>query len=192
MMDSILELEQKIQSIEKELRMVKQAVAEIKRLPQQVLSDEICVVCYFTYSLLLPKAEGQNGMVAGNFVIRNLGSSPLEHPYICLRVSPKEHVALSAKLGGGIQYDRRLNPLVMEAWQYMNEEAENIAEEKGEFWLKPVHVSRIEPGQTLSFSNFQFQVGKREISTTYKADGFFFCQQLPNGVRALNHIVVHA
>ncbi|ASS99495.1 hypothetical protein VC88_07570 [Geobacillus sp. A8] len=191
MMDRIPELEQKIQAIEQELRMVKQVVAEIKRLPQQVLSNEICVVCYFTYSLLLPKTEGQKGMIAGNFVIRNLGSSPLEHPYICLRVSPKEHMALSAKLGGGIQYDRRLNPLVMEAWQYMNEEAENIAEEKGEFWLKPIHVSRIEPGQTLSFSNFQFQVGMREVATTYKMDGFFFCQQLPNGVRALNHIVVH-
>ncbi|ALA71776.1 hypothetical protein GT50_17670 [Geobacillus stearothermophilus 10] len=192
MMDEILKLEQKIQSIEKELRAVKQAVTEMKQLPKQVLSDEICVICYFTYSLLLPKAGGQKGIIAGNFVIRNMGSSPLENPYICLRVSPKEHMVLSAKLGDDIQYDRRLNPLVMEPWRYMNKEAENMVEEKGEFWLKPVHVSRIEPGQHLSFSNFQFQVSMNEAPSTYKVNGFFFCQQLPNGVRSLNHIVVHA
>ncbi|WP_160157579.1 hypothetical protein [Geobacillus sp. TFV-3] len=191
-MDRIPELEKKIQAIEKELRVVKQAVAEMKRLPQQVSSDEICVICYFTYSLLLPKTGGQKGIIAGNFVIRNMGSFPLEQPYICLRVSPKERMALSAKLGDGIQYDRRLNPLVMESWQYMNEEAENIVEEKGEFWLKPIHVSRIESGQNLSFSNFQLQFSMNEAPTTYKVDGFFFCQQLPNGVRALNHIAVHA
>lgn len=192
MMDRIPELEKKIQAIEKELRVVKQAVTEMKRLPQQVLSDDICVICYFTYSLLLPKAGGQKASIVGNFIVRNMGSSPLEHPYICLRVSPKEHMALSAKLGDDIQYDRRLNPLVMESWQYMNEEAENMVEEKGEFWLKPIHAPRIESGQNLSFSNFQFQVSMNEAPTTYKVDGFFFCQQLPNGVRALNHIVVHA
>ncbi|TCK04343.1 UNVERIFIED_ORG: hypothetical protein BDK47_10819 [Anoxybacillus amylolyticus] len=191
-MNNIPELERKIQAIEEELRVVKQAVTEMKRLPQQVLSDEICVICYFTYSLLLPKTGGQKAIIVGNFIVRNMGSSPLEHPYICLRVSPKEHMVLSAKLGDDIQYDRRLNPLVMESWQYMNEEAENMVEEKGEFWLKPIHVLRIESGQNLSFSNFQFRVSMNEAPTTYKVDGFFFCQQLPNGVRALNHIVVHA
>jgi hypothetical protein len=47
-----------------------------------------------------------------------------------------------------------LNPLVMEPWQYIDENANKIVEERGEFWLKPVRVSQIKPGQKLAFSNF--------------------------------------
>ncbi|WP_031409559.1 hypothetical protein [Geobacillus vulcani] len=190
-MSSLADMESKIQAIEKELHIVKQALKEMKSLPQHNKHDGIQAICYFTYSLLLPKAKGHKGTVAANFIIRNMGSNPLDHPFICLRVTPKERIALSAKLGDGIQYDQRINPLVMESWNYMSEQAEQMGEEKGEFWLKPVRVSRIEPGQSLSFSNFQFQFEMGEEQMTYKMEGFFFCQQFPQGVRALNHIIIH-
>ncbi|MFC0296648.1 hypothetical protein [Geobacillus jurassicus] len=191
MIHRLPEMENKISTIEKELQAVKQALKELKNSSQQK-HDEIQAISYFTYSLLLPKTTGYKGTVIGNFTIRNIGSIPLENPFICLRVTPKEHIALSAKLGDDVQYDRRVNPVVMEAWQYMTEQAKQMVEEKGEFWLKPIRVSRIEPGQNLSFSNFQFQIHMGEEQTTYKMEGFFFCQQLPDGIRALNHIAIHA
>ncbi|OKO93526.1 hypothetical protein RA955_11430 [Geobacillus proteiniphilus] len=191
MISHLPEMENKIRAIEKELHVVKQALKEMKNLTQQDKHDEIRAICYFTYSLLLPKTAGHKGTVAANFTIRNMGSVPLDNPFICLRVTPKEHIALSAKLGDGIQYDQRINPLVMEPWNYMTAQAEQMAEEKGEFWLKPVRVSKIEPGQNLSFSNFQFQIDMGEQPTTYKMEGFFFCQQFPDGMRALNNIVIH-
>ncbi|ABO66920.1 hypothetical protein [Geobacillus thermodenitrificans] len=192
MVSRLPEIENKIHAIEKELYIVKQALKEIKNLRQQNKLDGIQAICYFTYSLLLPNTKGNKATVAANFVIRNMGSIPLDNPFICLRVTPKERIALSAKLGDEIQYDQRINPLVMEPWNYMSEQAEQMVEEKGEFWLKPVRVSRIEPGQTLSFSNFQFHLEMGEERMTYKMEGFFFCRQFQEGVRALNHIIIHS
>jgi hypothetical protein len=192
MSDQLLDVEKKVRALERDIQAVKQTLNEIKKAKEQGKGiDQISVIPYFTYSLLLPKAEGQKGTVVGNFVIYNTGSVPLENPIICLKVMPKERAILSAKLGEDVQYDRRLNPLVMEPWQYINEDANKIVEEKGEFWLKPVHISKIEAGQKLSFSNFQIKFDISEEQTTYKVEGFFYCKQLQNGVRALNNIVIH-
>ncbi|WP_044748090.1 hypothetical protein [Bacillus alveayuensis] len=192
MSDLLFEAEKKIRVLEREIREVKETLNEIKNTKEKVNNGQyVSVISYFTYSLLLPKTVEQNGTVIGNFVIHNTGSVPLETPFICLKVTPKERAMLSAKLGEDVQYDRRLNLLVMEPWQYINEDANKIVEEKGEFWLKPIHISQIEPGQKLSFSNFQLKFEIREEQTTYKVEGFFYCKQLTNGVRALNNIVIH-
>jgi hypothetical protein len=193
MSDLLLEVEKKVSALERDIQAVKQTLNEIKKAKEQGKDiHDVNVISYFTYSFLLPKGADQNGTVIGNFVIHNTGSVPLENPIICLKVMPKERAILSAKLGEDVQYDRRLNPLVMEPWQYIDENADKIVEEKGEFWLKPVHISQIEPGQKLAFSNFQLKFDIKEEQTTYKVEGFFYCKQLPNGVRALNNIVIHA
>jgi hypothetical protein len=192
MSDLLLDVEKKVRMLEQNIQAVKQTLNEIKKAKEQRKDiHHVNVISYFTYSLLLPKTAEQKGTVVGNFVIHNTGSVPLENPIICLKVIPKEHAILSAKLGEDVQYDRRLNPLVMESWQYINEDANKIVEDKGEFWLKPVHISQIEPGQKLSFSNFQLKFEIREEQTIYKMEGFFYCKQLQNGVRALNNIVIH-
>ncbi|RAK22123.1 hypothetical protein B0I26_102111 [Anoxybacillus vitaminiphilus] len=192
MSDSIFEVEKKIRMLERDIQEVKERLNEIKKAKEQGNDRQhVSALSYFTYSLLLPKTTEQKGTVIANFVIHNTGSVPLENPFICLKVMPKERAILSAKLGEDVQYDRRLNPLVMEPWQYINEDANKIVEEKGEFWLKPVHISQIEAGQKLSFSNFQLKFDIEEEQTTYKVEGFFYCKQLPNGVRALNNIVIH-
>ncbi|WP_457786404.1 hypothetical protein [Geobacillus sp. Geo 8.1] len=191
------EVENKIRVLEQEIKAVKQVINDIKGAVNQEkhMEEDVQAIAYFTYSLLLPRTAGagQKGTVVGNFVIRNIGSVPLENPFICLKIIPKEQAVLSAKLGEDVQYDHRLNPLIMESWTYMMEQGEQIVEEKGEFWLKPIRVSRIEPKQRLAFSNFQFTFAAREHPTSYKVkvEGFFFCQQLPNGIRSLNNIVIH-
>ena len=188
----LLEVEKKVRTLERDIQAVKQTLNEIKKAKEQGKGiPHISVISYFTYSLLLPKTAEQKGTIVGNFVIHNTGSVPLENPFICLKVMPKERAILSAKLGEDVQYDRRLNPLVMEPWQYIDENADKIVEEKGEFWLKPVHISKIEAGQKLSFSNFQLKFDIREEQTTYKVEGFFYCKQFQSGVRALNNIVIH-
>jgi hypothetical protein len=96
MVSRLPEIENKIHAIEKELYIVKQALKEIKNLRQQNKLDGIQAICYFTYSLLLPNTKGNKATVAANFVIRNMGSIPLDNPFICLRVTPKERIALSA------------------------------------------------------------------------------------------------
>ena len=195
MADSIFEVENKIRALEKEIQEIKERWNEIRKAKEQekkrIHHVNISVISYFTYSFLLTKGGDQKGIVIGNFVIHNIGSAALENPYICLKVTPKECAALSAKLGEDVQYDRRLNPLVMEPWQYIDENANKFVEERGEFWLKPVRVAQIEPGQKLVFSNFQLKFAIRGAQTAYKMEGFFYCKQLQNGVRALNNIVVH-
>ncbi|MBB5323364.1 hypothetical protein HNQ34_000441 [Anoxybacillus tepidamans] len=193
MSDLLLQVEKKIRALEHDIQAIKQTLNEIKNAKEQEKDiHHVNVISYFTYSLLLPKTAERKGTVIGNFVIHNAGAVPLENPFICLKVAPKERAMLSAKLGEDVQYDRRLNPLVMESWQYMNEDANKIVEDKGEFWLKPVHISQIEPKQKLSFSNFQLKFDIREEQTTYKVEGFFYCKQFTNGIRALNNIVIHA
>jgi hypothetical protein len=193
MSDLLLDIEKKVRALERDIQAVKQALNEIKNAKEQGRDiHHVSVISYFTYSFLLPKGTDQKGTVIGNFVIHNTGADPLETPIICLKVTPKERVVLSAKLGEDVQYDRRLNPLVMEPWQYIDENADKIVEEKGEFWLKPVHISQIESGQKLSFSNFQLKFDVSQEQMTYKVEGFFYCKQFPSGVRALNNIVIHA
>ena len=195
MADSIFEVENKIRALEKEIQEIKERWNEIRKAKEQekkrIHHVNISVISYFTYSFLLTKGGDQKGIVIGNFVIHNIGSAALENPYICLKVTPKECAALSAKLGEDVQYDRRLNPLVMEPWQYIDENANKIVEERGEFWLKPVRISQIEPGQKLAFSNFQLKFAIKGVQTFYKMEGFFYCKQLQNGVRALNNIAIH-
>jgi hypothetical protein len=193
MSDLLLEVEKKVRVLERDIQAIKQTLNEIKKAKEQGKDiHHVNVISYFTYSLLLPKTAEQKGTVIGNFVIHNTGSAPLEKPIICLKLTPKERAVLSAKLGEDVQYDRRLNPLVMEPWQYIDENADKMVEEKGEFWLKPVHISQIESGQKLSFSNFQLKFDVSQEQMTYKVEGFFYCKQFPSGVRALNNIVIHA
>ncbi|AEH48285.1 hypothetical protein [Parageobacillus thermoglucosidasius] len=195
MTDSIFEIEHKIRALEREIQEIKERWKEIKSVKEQerkgVDHANISAIAYFTYSFLLPKGDEQKGVVIGSFVIHNIGSAALETPVICLKVTPKECAVLSAKLGEDVQYDRRLNPLVMEPWQYIDENMKKMVEERGEFWIKPVRVSQIEPGQKLAFSNFQLKFDISRVQTSYKMEGFFYCKQLQNGIRALNNIVIH-
>jgi hypothetical protein len=192
MTDSIFEVENKIRALEQEIQEIKERWRKAKEQEKKRIHHvNVSAISYFTYSFLLPKGGDQKGTVIGNFVIHNIGSAALENPFICLKVTPKECAVLSAKLGEDVQYDRRLNPLVMEPWQYIDENANKIVEERGEFWLKPVRVSQIEPGQKLAFSNFQLKFAINEAQTSYKMEGFFYCKQLQNGIRALNNIVIH-
>lgn len=167
--------------------MFKQLFHEIKQSGDR--ANGLHAISYFTYSLLLPKTATQKGTIIGNFIIENIGSVSLESPFICLKIEPKTG-ELSAKLGGDIQYDRRLNPLEMETWQYLHDDAAQLAEEKGEFWLKPTHVSKIEPRQKLFFANFQFKFSTEE-QRSYKIYGFFYCKQFLRGIKSLNNIIIH-
>ncbi|ANB60997.1 hypothetical protein [Anoxybacteroides amylolyticum] len=188
MSHSFEDIEKKIRTLEQELQAVNNLLSEMKKGGNV---PSLQALAYFTYSFVLPINGRKKGTIVGNFIIRNIGSSSLENPVICLKIVPKECAVLTAKLGEHVAYDRRLNPLVMETWEYIDENAERTVEEKGEFWLKPAQIPHIEEGGQLAFSNFQIKLSFSDEPRTYKIYGFFYCKQLPQGIKSLNDIVIH-
>ncbi|MFZ0477305.1 MAG: hypothetical protein WAM18_17695, partial [Halobacillus sp.] len=67
-------------------------------------------------------------------------------------------------------------------WKRLNEK-----DNKEEYWLKPLEQSTIQPGQTLTFQNFQV---KWTAEDTYAGSitGFVYGEENKGGVAALNSI----
>ncbi|AKS38641.1 hypothetical protein NP92_11310 [Anoxybacillus gonensis] len=185
------DIEKKMRVLEQEFQLVNKLLYEMKKEKNNNYPSSIQAISYFTYSFMLPRRESKDGMVIGNFIIRNMGSIPLDNPVICLKMIPKEYTGLTAKLGEHVSYDRRINPLVMEAWQYIDENAERIAEENGEFWIKPIQIRQIKEGEQLAFANFQIKLRFSDEINAYKIYGFFYCTQFPKGIKSLNDIIIH-
>jgi len=187
---SISTIESKISQLEEELLYVKKTIVDLKKTEQSTVVKGFKIISYFSYSFVLPKNDHNNGMIIGNYILKNVGEVSIENPFICLKIVPAEDATMTAKIGQEIQYERKLNPLSMESWDYINEEAKELVQHRGEYWLKPINTQMIDSGKSLSFANFQLKFNIQSTESI-KVKGFVYCDQLKNGLEALNHISIH-
>ncbi|SDB82921.1 hypothetical protein [Shouchella lonarensis] len=149
---------------------------------------------FFTYSVIMPTLPEESLLIKGHFVIKNEGSVPLTEPIICLSFNHAEDANLSGKIKRHHSNKKKDYQIsregVMDAWHYVEENAEKIAKETGEYWLRPP-VNTLSPGKELVFSDFEITVPtKTNISHTVQVYGFVYSSELPSGQQAANVVTL--
>ncbi|WP_088103455.1 hypothetical protein [Halalkalibacter urbisdiaboli] len=218
--DSPIQLQQKIihyrsevtrhknllEDVEKELEYYKRLYAHLKESVntnekdsrKQIVEEAIAAQAHFTYSTILPQLEEdeKNVDVIGNLVLKNIGNKALTTPIICLRVTPSESGNLSGKIK--LYPSKRENEgeqiveeIASEDWQYVHDNWRERVKEDGEHWLRPLHQTQIDPGDQISFSNFNLTLSPSEAGNSIVVNGFVYFQELQEGVPALNQIIIN-
>lgn len=187
MYSQIDQVEKRIKEISLELQTLKKNIDEIKK--RQNDNAEVHVISYFTYTIMMPNQKREHVNIFGNFIIKNVGTVPINNPLIYLNFEPRQGFSLSGKIGDKEMIDRDYSPVPsMETWSYVSDEAKEKAEESGEYWLKPVENKEILPGETLSFTNFQIKLDQENIQKKFSGEGGLYSDELTSGLRSLNKI----
>ncbi|UCZ51939.1 hypothetical protein LGQ02_13875 [Bacillus shivajii] len=148
---------------------------------------------YFSHSVFLPnlkhidQREKEAIHVIGHYTIENIGDRPLNNLFICLRMSPCEHILLSGKIELTDQHEK-VPPV--EDWVYIQDGLKSLVNTKGEHWLRPLHFKQLLPGEKQSFSNFTFTLHPNENVSHFLVEGVVFSKEVRQGVSAVNTISV--
>lgn len=149
-------------------------------------------IAWFSYSVLLPeRTEDENEMtVMGNFTIKNTGNTPLHHPYICLRIKPRQSIRLGGKIGALTHTALMIDGTNAGGWQYIHENWKQRVMESGEHWLKPNGIDTIMPNETITFSH-EGQISLHREEKHAAIEGFFYSDEFKDGLPALNSIMIN-
>jgi hypothetical protein len=149
-------------------------------------------IAWFNYTVMLPdKDENETEItIIGNLNIRNTSNTPLNNPIICIRIKPSQNVRLGGKIGAVSHTALSIDGTNTEAWHYIHDNWKEKSLETGEYWMKPNQCRQLEPGRNLTFAN------EIRILTTKKdkfviVEAFFYCDELINGISALNNITIN-
>ncbi|MFC7063876.1 hypothetical protein [Halobacillus seohaensis] len=184
------EIEQKLVVLKDALIAAYKEMQEIKERSQE--SNRLDITSFFSYNVILPNEDRKDPIIIGSFVIKNNGTAVLTDPLICLRFQPIDAFSLTAKIGSEQIIDQDYSPVPAETWNYINEEeGKEIAEKTGEYWLEPLSTTFLEPGELLSFTNFQIKLNKEKIDRKFKLEGFVYGEELENGLAPLNKITLN-
>lgn len=156
-------------------------VATLKELLHNQRNRPQCI-SYFTYALQLSHDTELESFCLGSLHIHNIGNQPLTNPTLHLHLSDQAPFTLNGKF---VSNATALSSQLTNGWERINDRSEKSA-----FHLKPIGKTLIEPGETLSFTNFQL---------TWSPSAFYagsvtatlFSDQQPDGVDALNSININ-
>lgn len=145
---------------------------------------------WFTYSVMIPDQDEHEVTVIGNMVIRNISTSPLTNPMVCIRIHPPEGVRLGGKIGAFTHTALMIDGTSGESWHYYHENWKEHAKKTGEHWLKPNRINQLAPGEQITFeSELRFSTAQKEKYAL--VEGFFYCDELEKGIGTLNNISIN-
>ncbi|WP_181347798.1 hypothetical protein [Thalassobacillus sp. CUG 92003] len=145
------------------------------------LQQSMNVISYFTYSLNLSHDNEMENLSIGSYHILNVGTEPLNNPFICIKLSPNSIFSFYGKF---LYRQSNLTMNTPDAWERLNDK-----EDKEEYWLKPIGTEVLGPSQMISFSNFQVK-WLPEASYSESLMGFTYGDELKDGLAAVNQINV--
>ncbi|ADU31077.1 hypothetical protein [Evansella cellulosilytica] len=151
------------------------------------VEKNISILPYFHFVTFLPEQGEEETLVLGNFSIKNEGNSPLKQPIICIRISPPK----AAHLSGKILMMHRNDQVITDAeeeWTHVYRDWKKRIQHHGEYWLQPLHCNEINPNETLTFSNFEIRIRKKNNISNINIDGYVFSEASSEGFPALNNI----
>lgn len=189
----ISQLEDQLLQMEVELEEEKKQKEELVKLkPKDVPIEPVySFQGHFTYSTILPSNDEDTISIIGNFMIRNIGNQPLHDLIVCLRISPKE----AGKLSGKIIMNKNKKNVNIDSnilqWEFLHENWIETVRETGEYWIRPAGINELSESETIAFSGFEVKIKKPENQNSVMIDGFVYCKEIPNGVHALNNILLN-
>lgn len=155
-------------------------LAEIKKLANQIQKvNQLKMISYFTHSLNISHQADQESMCLGSYHIYNAGNQPITNPRLCILIPKDSPFSFSGKY---VYEDFKQNMKGTASWLRMNERTNTE-----EFWLKPLETKTVQPGETLSFTNFQI-VWTHKMSYAGSVKGYTYCDEQQEGVGVINPI----
>lgn len=157
------------------------------------IQEQAAGLAWFNYSIVLPdrNEEERNITIIGNFLFKNTGTMILQNPVLCLRIKPLENnIFLGGKIGSVTQSAFSIDNTNTEAWHYLHDNWKQTTMETGEHWLKPNQSRSIEQNETIIFA-LEIDISTEKKEKYILAEGFFYCDELIDGVRTLNNISIN-
>lgn len=181
------ELNQLLTEAEQKLNDLK---AEVLEKNEKLVSQSLSCQSFFQYTMVLPSPDEKlhHTFILGNFQITNNGAVSLYNPIICIKISPPSKASLSGKIsyGKNLSSDDVLYESA-EEWTYVQYNWRKKTRDEGEHWLKPLHITQLDPGETLTFSNFDVKFSE-DTREEIRIEGYVYFKEIPKGKAALNHI----
>lgn len=155
-------------------------IREISRIVEDINSpNKLQIISYFTYSLNISHTAEFDSFCIASFHIRNVGTVPINNPFICIRIDTENDFDFSGKY---VYQDSLQKKNMSQAWERIND-----SKEKHEYWLRPNELQSLEAGSTISFPNFQLK-WKFDLSYSFRVSGFVYGDELKEGLNSLNDI----
>ncbi|GKV56152.1 hypothetical protein NCCP2222_20990 [Sporosarcina sp. NCCP-2222] len=137
---------------------------------------------FFTYALHVSHTTKEESFCLGSYHIHNSGVSPLVNPIVQLTLSADAPFTLHGKFS---KPNTTLPTRLANAWERLDDVSDPSI-----FRLKPIGQTIIQPGETVSFSNFQL-TWLPSSSYAGSVTGISFTDRQPNGIPALNSININ-
>jgi hypothetical protein len=178
-------LENQLLSYEVALEEEKKQMEALKKnlsLPPKE-SPLLNVRAFFNYSLILPEEKDEDVLVIGDFVIDNIGNTPLHETIVCIRLNPPEEAKLSGKIAiNPWKNDESFNT----EWTFASDDWREKIKTNGEYWIKPLQHTTLMPNEQLRFQNFEIRTKQ-----TVVVEGFVYCKEIPKGTSSMNNIIIN-
>ncbi len=144
----------------------------------QQSSGNLC--CFFTHSFLLSNDLNEKQTMIGSFSINNISLQSISFPTILIHINSETPIDFS----GNYTHENQENGSQNNTWIRINKDKEQA---HTHYWLKPVGVEKILPGEMSVFNHFQIGFSLLEPNNII-IDGFGYCAEKPDGVHSLNTI----
>ncbi|MED1470481.1 hypothetical protein [Bacillus salipaludis] len=174
MEDLSLVIENKIEDIKREMRILKDKIINISTV------NEKSVISYFNSSMNFTKNDSEEQIIFSDFVIQNNTNMSLTNPIILIKVKSTNEIGLVGRFNNKTIQDEKAQ------WERI--EAEDM-DEKRDYWLKSKQTI-LKPKETLVFSGFQMKWAASHEQNIH-VSGFFYCDQYKKGIPSLNSVSIN-
>ncbi|MGE8205255.1 hypothetical protein ACQKP0_11870 [Heyndrickxia sp. NPDC080065] len=172
-----------IEEIRKTLSQIKKTQKEKIQILDSVLSNynfsSNSCIAYFTESISLSSEPSDENVVIGNFQVINIGHTSIHQPILLIKIKSDSNFNFSGKYA----------PIEGQDTQgiYEWERIKTKGDMEKEYWLRPLKVNKIAPGEKLVYSSFQLKFPACD-NLVLSMDGFVYYEENHEGVRSLNSI----
>ncbi|MFC3884431.1 hypothetical protein ACFOU2_13325 [Bacillus songklensis] len=152
------------------------------------------LIAFFMYSVVIPAEKEEDTVIVGNAVIKNQTDKELHSPLLCLKITPPLSANLSGKIAGAGKmnadslYEQESGA---EQWEYAHPNWKEKIRKDGEYWLKPIHTTVLQPNRILSFDSFQIGIHQGDHLPSFLMEGYLYTNEWRDGVPFLNKLVVN-
>ncbi|REB05257.1 hypothetical protein DVB69_16010 [Sporosarcina sp. BI001-red] len=170
------QLETKLQELRQS---TSEHVQELKKTLVNLRAQQTSYISFFTYSLNITHHLQSDNICLASYHIQNTGDYPITNPEITLKLTEDSPFFLYGKY---VNPGSPVPPKLKDGWERLNDPTN-----KKEFRLKPIGNTVIQPGETITFTNFQITWHPAEDYSA-SVTGWTVSDQTPGGQAALNAI----
>jgi len=173
-----------------EEKIVEKVIEKIVEKPVERF-EKSDILCFFQHSILLPEQDESELMIFGNVIIQNQTSSTLRSPVLCLKMKPTASAILSGKIIDEKDIEVSSIPSSSLEWRYAHPKWNEKIQNDGEYWIKPIKQTVLNPKDKLLFDSFQVVIPLSSDTTSFILEGFFYSEEWQEGIPFFNKVVLN-